>query len=844
MKKIYALLFSLLFIASAGFAQIEFDEEILPKYPTAAELQYMEAKALEFKEKLKTRRPISDQMKNVDSCVGNCGGQAPGGCYCDNLCQQYGDCCSDYVAVCLAPPAPLPGDMVVPGEFEESQAVLIRWTYSTSASWRRMYAELIDAIQQEVPVWILINTGTDSNSVKSAILPYGVTLTNHEFLIKSTNSIWSRDYGPWGFYYTDQDELGFVDMQYYTSRPLDNQVPAFIANKMGVPYWTSQIAHEGGNLFVDGFGHAYHSTSLFQNNLSRNGWSTAFTRQTHADLFNTSEATEALRLNCDGGTGHIDMYAKLLDEETMIASEYPAVVTASDRQIIEDNVTLFESVSSTFGTPLKINRLPMPLRDAGTYSTTCAQINADARGFVNGLTINKTFIVPIYSNSSSPALNRNWDKAALDQIRAIMPGYNVIGIDSRVITPSGGALHCITMQIPSSNPIRYWHPKVEGLQAANATYPLISKISNKSGIASATCFWKKKGTPGPWNSIALSDSAGYYVGAIPNLSFTTNDTIIYYLNATSNNGKNLSKPIVAPEGYYTFYFDEDYIVPGNCAIPGGLSTTNITGISAKFNWASVVNVSSYTIRRKVATAANFATIEINNPSATSYTAPNLNPNTNYVWQIRANCLNQGGIVSEWSPLQAFTTGCAAPQNLAANNVGATSVNITWSASSSATGYRLRGRVVGGPWQVYEFNQNVTGLNSGNILTPGTNYEIQVRAYCNQAKTILTPWSASTFFTTAGSGISEGIWGVDASVLQSKVYPNPNQGQFSAVVYGASENFKLSIHDITGREIYAKQYPAGMAGTPIDIELYNAAKGIYFLHIISGEAQHIEKLIVR
>ncbi|ANM29526.1 hypothetical protein ABI59_07930 [Acidobacteria bacterium Mor1] len=37
---------------------------------------------------------------NPDSCVGNCGSQAPGGCWCDSQCASFGDCCSDKVAVC------------------------------------------------------------------------------------------------------------------------------------------------------------------------------------------------------------------------------------------------------------------------------------------------------------------------------------------------------------------------------------------------------------------------------------------------------------------------------------------------------------------------------------------------------------------------------------------------------------------------------------------------------------------------------------------------------------------------------------------------------------------------
>ena len=35
-----------------------------------------------------------------NSCVGNCGSQAPGGCWCDSQCASFGDCCSDKVAVC------------------------------------------------------------------------------------------------------------------------------------------------------------------------------------------------------------------------------------------------------------------------------------------------------------------------------------------------------------------------------------------------------------------------------------------------------------------------------------------------------------------------------------------------------------------------------------------------------------------------------------------------------------------------------------------------------------------------------------------------------------------------
>jgi hypothetical protein len=36
-----------------------------------------------------------------DSCLGNCGGQAPSGCFCDDQCAGFGDCCDDQISVCV-----------------------------------------------------------------------------------------------------------------------------------------------------------------------------------------------------------------------------------------------------------------------------------------------------------------------------------------------------------------------------------------------------------------------------------------------------------------------------------------------------------------------------------------------------------------------------------------------------------------------------------------------------------------------------------------------------------------------------------------------------------------------
>jgi hypothetical protein len=108
------------------------------------------------------------------------------------------------------------------------------------------------------------------------------------------------------------------------------------------------------------------------------------------------------------------------------------------------------------------------------------------------------------------------------------------------------------MQIPADNPMHFWHPAIVDLQPKQDKYHIVSKITNRSGIASAKCNWRMKGATA-WNTVNLSDSSGYWIGDIAG-TFNHPDIVEYYLTGTSNNGKTMTKPIVAPSGgYYTFY---------------------------------------------------------------------------------------------------------------------------------------------------------------------------------------------------------------------------------------------------------------------------------------------------
>ncbi len=44
--------------------------------------------------------PTPDPNPGPNSCVGYCGGKAPGGCWCDTMCDLFGDCCGDKKQAC------------------------------------------------------------------------------------------------------------------------------------------------------------------------------------------------------------------------------------------------------------------------------------------------------------------------------------------------------------------------------------------------------------------------------------------------------------------------------------------------------------------------------------------------------------------------------------------------------------------------------------------------------------------------------------------------------------------------------------------------------------------------
>jgi hypothetical protein len=235
------------------------------------------------------------------------------------------------------------------------------------------------------------------------------------------------------------------------------------------------------------------------------------------------------------GIHHIDMHMKLLDEETLLVGEYPPGV--ADGPQIEANLQyILNNFETCFGRPYKVVRIPMPPEN-GQYPP-----QGDYRTYTNSIIINKTVIIPTYEYQ--------YDTTAFRIYREAMPGYNIVGINSNAIIPSLGAIHCIVKEVGVSEPVWISHAKMDSVVYDEDSIAVDAVIKTKSGVADAQIYWTADTSLG-FNSLYMQfvngDTAGGY---IPQQLDGTE--IFYYISATSHSGRTVTKPLVAPDGYYKF----------------------------------------------------------------------------------------------------------------------------------------------------------------------------------------------------------------------------------------------------------------------------------------------------
>lgn len=426
-------------------------------------------------------------------------------------------------------------------EWEEVEYVLVTW----EPGYPNILRQIVEAAVQECKVII---TTQNEATVSNYLTSNGVDLTNVTFLNEDWDSIWIRDYAGNTIYSEDVGERALTDWIYNRPRPNDDVMPSAHAAMVGIPIYitdtgTNDLVNTGGNFMSDGLGNAFASELILTENAPGNPYGVSPKTEEEIDaIMNAYMGIETyIKMNTlpYDVIHHIDMHLKLLDEETLLVSEYPEGV--ADGPQIEANIDyVLNNFQSPFGTPYKVKWIPAPPSTSGSYPDT----GGSYRTYTNAVFINKTVLVPTYR----PEV----DDPALAQWEEMLPGYNIVGIDvdnpGENLIASLGAIHCITHAVGVDEPLWIVHQPLAEANAG-ATVQLDAQIKHISGIIDANLYWRQEGgTTYTAETMINQGNDQWSVDLnIPN----ENINIEYYIQAEANSGKVLARPIVAPEGYWT-----------------------------------------------------------------------------------------------------------------------------------------------------------------------------------------------------------------------------------------------------------------------------------------------------
>lgn len=437
------------------------------------------------------------------------------------------------------PPGLVPRTMA---EWEESQAIVIAWI-----SYQAVLAEIVRYAREECKVIIICS---NIQTVKTYLTSKNVDWSsNVEFVQGSFNTVWIRDYGPNPVYLKGVDSLALVDWIYNRPRPLDDKINDLIGTYLNLPVFSTSTApydlvNTGGNYMSDGMGTAFASKLVLDENGPNNkyGFSNLSEAEVDSMMYKFMGIKKYILMETlpYDGIHHIDMHMKLLDEKTLLVGKYPDGI--ADGPQIEANIQyVLSNFQTTFGTPFRVIRVTMPPAASGTYPDQ----GGDYRTFANALIINKSVLLPIYQPKYDTSAVAIWQNA--------MPGYKIRTIDCNSMISASGAIHCITHEIGVLNPLLIQHLSLSDVQGSFPLgYPVDAFIQHKSGIQSAIIHYRLKGET-VWSSVNMDvkdEISHSYTGFIPEQLYGS--IIEYYIEATANNGKVQTKPMTAPEGFYTF----------------------------------------------------------------------------------------------------------------------------------------------------------------------------------------------------------------------------------------------------------------------------------------------------
>jgi len=320
----------------------------------------------------------------------------------------------------------------LPAQWEPLEAVILSFPVLYPPLWTA-HLEMIEAISQVARADVLIPAPEWAAAVRLLLQERGkADLSRVCLLHLPTDDVWVRDYGP--IVGLDARGQRVTISAVYDPLPTypqtrDNALPERWSAYNHIPVRVTDVHTEGGNLWSDGAGTLIMSDDLY----ARNPHLTPaeIEHQLHT-LFDFTKLiiTPSLRLE---ETGHVDLLCKLANARTVLVSA-PTVPLNGER--LRETAAVFRRETNAAGEPYRVFELPTPRLyvNWGVYPVW--------RSYTNALTVNGRVLVPVFGIPE--------DAEALRVYAQALPDHQIIPIHCAATVNGGGAVHCLTKEVPAA----------------------------------------------------------------------------------------------------------------------------------------------------------------------------------------------------------------------------------------------------------------------------------------------------------------------------------------------------------------------------------------------------------
>lgn len=328
-----------------------------------------------------------------------------------------------------------------PAEWTPHQSTWAAWPFNDE-NWRGQldaarveYADFMRTLASREPVNLLLGSDealSDATARLSDLPPI-------RFLRVDLDDVWLRDSGPI-FVVRPDGQVSFVHWDFNAwgrkfEWARDDHVPEAIADTLGLDHFDVAVVLEGGSLDTNGRG-AVLTTRQCLLHPARNPEldDRAIETLLHDNLACDTVIWLDQGLEGDHTDGHVDTLARFVDERTIVAC------TTKDRSdpnydVLKANLEILRAARDRDDRPFTVVELLLPSERREFGRERLPQT------YANFYIVNGAVIVPQYGDPH--------DASALDVLRPLFGGREVIGCASSAIITGGGSFHCLTQQQPS-----------------------------------------------------------------------------------------------------------------------------------------------------------------------------------------------------------------------------------------------------------------------------------------------------------------------------------------------------------------------------------------------------------